>query len=125
MPKLRCCSKGVNVQCGRGHLHVILSLAWGLAEACMQVLDVRCLVGRAIHESFVFICGFVGVPFCVGCEEGFFIHMFADIRGAELGFRGKCDWDLILSHPLIVCESKLIDGLRGREHTRSWSISRM
>ena len=83
----------------------------------MKLVQVSSAIGGTIHEGSIILGVFILVPFCVGCKESVFIDVFANARSTQLRLECKSDWNLVLSHPLIVQASKVISGSCRSEDT--------
>ena len=102
-------TKRMHVESWHGDFHVIFSLAEGLTKLgvkSIQAIQVSSAIGSAIHEGGIVLDILISIPFGVGCKESVFVDAFANIGSSQLGFECKCDWNLVLSHPLIVWASK-------------------
>ena len=89
----------------------------GFAKFGMNPVQVSGAIGSASHEVDVVLCGFIFIPFGVGCKQSVFIDVLSNIRSSQFGFKCKCDWNLALSHPLIVWRSEATLGCCSCEDT--------
>ena len=89
--------------------HVVLGVTQGLAKLGMEVIQMSLAISGASHEVDIVLDGFIFIPFGVGCKEPVFVNALSNIQSSQFGFKCECDWNLVLSHPLIVqtCEATL------------------
>ena len=90
-------------------LHVVFGVTEGLAKLGMKTIWMSGAISSASHKVDIVLDGFILIPFGVGCEESVFINALSNIRSSQFRFKCECNWNLVLSHPLIVqaCEATL------------------